>query len=271
MSNIRLYAATAVFVLIVLVSGILHGVQTFRWTDKPSLDSYVARLRDIPTQFDDWSNEIGNLSPEQLIRRGTEVIADPVTGRSEMRYLDNLKAHGIEDYILRDYRNRRSTETYTVLVVCGRPGPIASHTPDVCYRGSGYSQVGEQTRGDITIDDENSQERGKRYPLNLLQFRPPITRLDARELQIRWAWMAPGELLKTPSNPRYDFAMKPALFKVYIHHELAVTASSSALQSPVKNDTPLPNVVTTTRQDPSVFLKAFLPRLEQALKGVPAP
>ncbi|CAN5631992.1 hypothetical protein BH11PLA2_BH11PLA2_13340 [soil metagenome] len=259
------YAATIVFVLIALGSGLLHGFRTYRWDHKPSLDEYVNRLQSVPTSFGDWTSEI-NRGADEVVRNGIEVVNNPVTGRPELRYIDNLKTHGIEDYILRIYRNKRSTETYSVLVVCGRPGPIASHTPDVCYRGSGYTQNGDQSRGDVTVTEEGAANRGQRYPLNFLKFRPPITRLESRELQIRWAWLPPSGKLSTPGSPRIEFASQPALYKVYVIHEPPTMLSPTQQPASSRTDSPLPSPTTFTAQDPSKFLLDFLPRLEAALK-----
>src|SRR5438876_4916160 len=151
MSSAWRYAAAAVFMIVVLASGILHGMYTSRWGEKPSLDRYLARLDAVPESFGDW------------------------TSKSD-RFQDDLTHHGIEKYILRTYSNSRTTESYQVLVVCGRPGPIASHTPDVCYRGSGYTPTGDQKRADVTVTDETSSYKGKVYPLFHMRFLPPKTR-----------------------------------------------------------------------------------------------
>src|SRR5436309_3179496 len=83
------YAATAAFMIVVLVSGILHGMQTFRWDEKPKLDGYLARLDAVPASFDDWESKSD-------------------------KFDDDLTTHGIDKYILRIYSNRRTTEVYKV-------------------------------------------------------------------------------------------------------------------------------------------------------------
>ena len=33
-----------------------------------------------------------------------------------------------------------------VLLLCGRPGPVSVHTPDLCFPGAGFQEAGEPTR-----------------------------------------------------------------------------------------------------------------------------
>src|SRR5437016_3104493 len=122
MSGSARYAATAVFMAVVIASGILHGQFTHRWVPPPSLDQYVARLRTVPETIDEWENDV-NTNSEDLRRMGLSVVKNDQTGQNEYRFLDDLRLHGIQDYIFRVYRNKRSVDTYQVLIVCGRPGP----------------------------------------------------------------------------------------------------------------------------------------------------
>lgn len=245
MASAGRYAAVIVFMAVVLASGYLHGRQTYRWVEKPSLDQYLARLDQIPESFGDWYSK-------------TET------------FQDDLSHHGIERYLLRTYINSRSTESYRVLVVCGRPGPIASHTPDVCYRSSGYTPHGDQKRADITITDELSPYKGNQYQLNYMKFQPPKSRPTDMELEIRWAWMAPSKKLQVPDVPRYEFASQPALYKVYIIDERASVAAGPT-NSPVGLSNPLPETAPASLHDPKKFLEAFLPRLEEKLRDPQKP
>lgn len=239
MAGAAKYAATAAFAVIVVVSGILHGRQTHRWSDPPPLDAFVARLKNVPEKFDDWS--------------GTPT-----------RFMDDLRAHGIEEYVLIDYYNNRGTEKYQVLIVVGRPGPIASHTPDVCYRGEGFTTNSEPKRTDFTIK-EDGPNRGRTYPLFELKLRPPNTRVLDYELEVRWAWMPPSKGLMAPESPRVEFADQQALYKVYVIHKKPVSASA---QLPSNSTAPVPTAPTSKApvNDASAFLSKFLPRLEAALK-----
>ena len=39
------------------------------------------------------------------------------------------------------YENTKSGTKIGLLLVCGRPGPVSVHTPDICYPGAGYEMV----------------------------------------------------------------------------------------------------------------------------------
>lgn len=260
MSTPLRYGATAAFIILVLTSGILHGLHTHRWVPPPPLDQYVDRLAKIPDAFGDWKAETGTSDSTPA---GMYLHTDPATGKSSYRFQDDLRMHGIQEYVYYIFKHRKTTETYQVLVVLGRPGPIASHTPDVCYRGSGFTPIGEQKRADETITE--GEFKGKVIPLNYMKFRPPITRPDATELEIRWAWMTPSKGLETPASPRIEYATAPALYKVYIIHNRP--SVMTAEQAPtITTSSPLPQASTTAVHDAGRFLKEFLPRLEAALK-----
>ncbi len=235
------YAATAAFTILVIAAGILHGQHTFRWEAKPPLDAYVERMKAVPISFENW------------------------VGEDLPKFTDDLKAHGIEDYIYRIYKNRGSTESYRVLLVVGRPGPIAAHTPDVCNRGAGYTAIGDQKRADIHGLDAHGAKDGRIYQMWSMKFKPPITRAaDALDQDFRWAWMAPGKTIQAPEVARYEFASQPALYKIYVIHD---QPSSQAVTSA---PTATPSVATPshagTVHEPTKFLQTFLPKVEAALK-----
>lgn len=236
MSGAAKYAATAVFAVVVVVSGLLHGRQTHRWSEPPPLDQYVNRLPAVPLKFDEWS-------------------------ATSNRFMDDLRAHGIEEYLLLKYTNSKSTMDYQVLVVVGRPGPIASHTPDVCYRGEGFTTTTEPQRKDLVIKD--GPLKGRTYPLMELKLRPPTTKVLDYELEVRWAWMPPGKSFMAPDNPRWEFASEPALYKVYFISKKPVTAVS---QLAAGSTLPLPSNTQAPKNDINDFLAQYLPRLEAALK-----
>src|SRR5262245_38106245 len=103
---------TAVAILAVLVTGIVHGVWTGRWefTDEPGAS--VARLPNVSMDLGDWQGETLPAESQQL--------AD---------------ASGC---LLRRYTNKFTGAAVTMFLLCGRPGPVAIHPPDSCYAAGGY-------------------------------------------------------------------------------------------------------------------------------------
>src|SRR3954451_18636542 len=107
---------------LVIAAGIVHGRWTLRWSKSHAVEAAVARLEGVPTAVGDWNGQELALDPRQL------TMAE------------------IAGHVTRRYVNRRSGAAVTVLLVCGRPGPISVHTPDICYAGAGYELAGPPTR-----------------------------------------------------------------------------------------------------------------------------
>src|SRR5262245_51213533 len=99
------------------VSGAVAGFWTNRWVPSQPLQEAADRLRQVPLSLDDWVATEGTLDEQAVLQ------AD------------------LAGYISRKYTHRRTGAVVTVLVVCGRSGPICVHTPDVCYGNSGFEQT----------------------------------------------------------------------------------------------------------------------------------
>ena len=169
---------------LLVAAGLVHGRLTDRWGTSTELVDAAARLGRVPRSIGDW--------------RGQDVPMD-------RRQIDRA---GIQGYVSRGYRNARDGREVSVLLVCGRPGPIAVHTPDVCYRGAGYEPEAEPVA-------EVLGTAGGR-PARFLKARfSKATAAGPRALDIAWAWNARGSW-EAPSNPRVSFAAQPYLYKIYL-------------------------------------------------------
>jgi hypothetical protein len=112
--------------------------------------------------------------------------------------------------IHRSYRHRVTGATVTLRAVCGRPGPISVHTPEVCFAGAGYEEIPAVTRREF------KGLEGDRFWYRRFQKSgtTPIT------LGITYAWTATGPW-EAPDNPRLSLARHPALLKVYVIRAIA--------------------------------------------------
>jgi hypothetical protein len=136
----------------------------------------------------------------------------------------------------RRYVHRHTGATVTLLALCGRPGPISVHTPDVCYPGAGYEELGTVTRREITGLD------GDRFWYRRFQKAGPTP----TTLGITYAWTAAGPW-EAPDNPRLSLARHPVLLKVYVIR-------------------PIPDSKEPADADPTFdFLRALTPPLRAAL------
>ncbi len=122
---------------------------------------------------------------------------------------EDMTRNGIQGCVFRKYKNMRTGATVSILLVCGRGGPISVHTPDVCYTAAGYQQSGGQDR---------TQASGSMGDFWKGYFALPNAVVPKR-LEIYWAWSRDGSSWSAPDSPRYTFARFPALYKLYVVRE----------------------------------------------------
>jgi hypothetical protein len=194
--------------LLVVVCGVVHGFWTDRWRPPTEAAEAAARMDALPQEIGDWKGE---------------TVPDK-----------NPTAGGTAGSIQRRYTNRRTGESVSIYLVCGRVGPVAEHTPDVCYVAAGFD-VGPKSLAAVadgasfwTADAARTKDVG-----------------DTR-LRLYWAWSADGRW-SAPDNPRFAFVRAPALFKLYVQRDLA-DGGPAAQEEPCVN-----------------FLRALLPELNKTL------
>lgn len=182
--------------LLIVGTGVVHGMRTGRWQPGAALTDAAARLGTIPTRIGDWEGE--------------EV---PLKGREPT---------GVAGHFCRRYTNARTGEAVTMFLVCGRPGPIAIHTPDVCYAASGYA-TGTPIK--YAPRRENAADF---WTTDMVR----TTNADRSQLRIFWAWNA-GNGWQADDQPRLHFAAAPVLFKMYLLRELSGVGDPSLDRDPV--------------------------------------
>jgi Protein of unknown function (DUF3485) len=170
--------------LAILGSGAVHGLLTDRWQTSPEPAKRAARLDLVPYTLGDWVGQDIETDSRQV---------GPVAGFLHRRYL-----------------NRQTGAGVTVFMVCGRPGPVCIHTPDVCYRASGY-EILSQEKQKLPPD----LDHGEFWTANL---RKTSSTEDYR-LRIFWSW-TDGSEWSTPESPRLTFARRAVLFKLYLIREM---------------------------------------------------
>jgi hypothetical protein len=201
--------------VILSVAGVVHGIQTDRWRQSSQLEHALARLGHVPSTMGDW--------------RGEDVPHEA----------DDMARAGIKGCVFRSYQNPRTREVVSVLLVCGRGGPISVHTPDVCYAGAGYRQVTESRTKDVEWGD------GRKGTFNVARFAKPG--VVPTQLEIYWGWSRDGRSWESPENPRLTLARSPALYKLYVVRQF-VAGTREETANPAAD-----------------FLRRALPDLGQAL------
>src|SRR5207237_5987472 len=86
--------------------GLVHGLWADRWGTSEALTRATDRLGRVPAEVGDWVGE-----DEDISRR-------------------ELALSGATSCLVRRYTRRGSGETLTVILLCGKAGPVSVHTPD---------------------------------------------------------------------------------------------------------------------------------------------
>lgn len=209
--------------MIVAAAAGLHGLWTDRWSPAPERRAAAARLPLVPRTIGDWT--------------GTEQTL-------ESRQVDEAELDG---YLSRRYEDRRTGRSVVLLLACGRPLPLALHTPDLCYPGNGFRMV---------------RPEPDRVPLPPAPGRPAATFQTAEfvkdgsavpeRLKVYWSWGDAGRWT-APEDPRSAFRHARAVFKLYLIRPADAVPVGSA-------------------EDPCLaFARELLPALRQALSAPPRP
>jgi hypothetical protein len=201
--------------LAVVAFGVAEGRWTNRWSSSRALEKAAARLADVPATIGDWVSSDQALDPRQV-------------AQAEM-----------EGYLQRRYVHRSSGASLSVLLVCGRPGPTAVHTPDICLPASGYNQAGAPQRQRINVP-------GDAAAAEFWSARFQKSSDTAEPFQVYWSWNAAGEWVAS-DHPRFQFGRYPFLYKLYVTRPVVVTEDSH------------------TADQRAEFLAAFLPEVHRVL------
>jgi hypothetical protein len=191
-------------------TALVEGRWTNRWTTAAAVQAAAARVRALPTRVGDWT--------------GADEDMDP-------RVLEMTGAAG---YVNRRYVHDRTSQVVHVFLMCGRPGRVAAHTPDVCVRGEGLELSADPARADVKVP-------GGTAAFLRVQARPEEGNTTAPPIEVYWSWTATGAW-EVPAAPRFAFARYPVLYKLYVTSPL--TGDEGAGET---------------------FLQAFLPEVQKCL------
>jgi hypothetical protein len=201
--------------VLLAASGIVHGIRTDRWGPSADVQAAAARCKDLPKDLGEWEGQDTEMDARQL------AVAEAI------------------GYVSRVYTHRRTGQQISLLLICGRPGPISLHPPEVCYTAIGYEDAGGHAhcrvpagRGDVAAE------------LATVCFAK--TSPVPEQIRVMWSWSDTGPW-QVPENPRITFARSKALYKLYVVRRMG------------RPDEPID-------EDPCLqFLRVLIPKLEQCL------
>lgn len=162
-------------------SGLAHGLLDGRWVAKPDLHAIGSRLDRLPTKLGDW------------VLLQEDELPD---GAAEM-----LHCYGSA---YRTYQNTQTGSRISVAVLFGPRGPIAVHTPEICYSSRGVTQHHE--RQEVTIDANDVN-----HTLWKVEFVSAMS--DQPEFQVYYAW-SDGGPWQASKHPR--FWLSDRLYKLQL-------------------------------------------------------
>jgi len=174
------------------VSGAVSGLWSHRWA--PAMDPEQSRKATrLPDQVGEWDGRELTVPPGEIEAARADAICRTV------------------------YVHRTTGRTATALLLCGRPGPVATHTPDVCLPGAGFVQVGSRRLVEIAgrVDDQFAR----------LWFQKDAA--VPTPISVYFAWND-GRRWSAPEKPRVAFAGQPVLFKLYVACEREPGADPNA-------------------------------------------
>lgn len=175
----------AMIAALILGGAVVNGAVTQRWSVFSPDPARTARLHALEVHFEDWQ---------------------PTEAPTEMPTYERSIATS------RRYLSPSTQLSSVVTIISGIPGSVSTHTPDICYVGSGYRCLRGPRKDAINLPD------GATAHFYIADFeKKTATRVE--RVRIRWAWSTDGEWI-APDNPRWQFAKRlnaaPELFKLYV-------------------------------------------------------
>lgn len=169
---------------VLLASGVVHGLLTDRWGVSAAVETSCQRLAMLPVSVGDWDGTPTELSERQLT-------------------VSEAAGH-----VARRYVQRGSKREVSLVVLCGRRGPLSVHQPDVCYTGTGYHLAAAPEKW--TLPGTTSSFWMARFAR---------VGHEAEPLRVFWAWSGDGTWVAA-DKPRIDFGARPALYKFYLVEQM---------------------------------------------------
>ncbi len=158
----------------------------------------------------------------------------PWTGKDVPYPEKQLQMANVESHIHRTYTKPNSSEQITVLIMFGESGSIGAHEPELCFRGAGFRQCTQRIPRSVP---------GERAEFWTATFE--TGGFPASSTTLTWGWGADG-IWKASENPRFDFAGRDRIFKLYVTRL----------------------VIPNAPDDPTdAFLKLFVHELHRCLTG----
>lgn len=210
-------AVIGVALVVLCGAGFLEVRNTTHRADAAAASAVQAKLDAVPMTVGGWAGEKLEYDAKQM---------------------DRTKAFAA---LHRAYRNPKTNEVVSVLILAGAAADVGVHDPTRCYAGAGYRPVGSQQKRPIDPD------AGGRCAVWTARF--DTDTFPAVSLQVNWAWSLDG-VWAAAEDARYEFGREPVLYKLYVSRRLNTVAAGP----------------TPTADPTESFLAEFFPAVQDALR-----
>jgi len=167
--------------LLLVAAALVHGATTHRWSALSPTSDRATNAHAHVIRFGDYTSVD---VPSEL----------PVLERSSVT--------------CRRYTSTTMGQAVVVSITSGPTGAVSTHTPDVCYPGSGYTTAREPIKETIDLPTGGTATY-------LVAEYEKKTATSSERHRIRWSWTVNGKW-DIPGNPRFAFLGSPELYKMYI-------------------------------------------------------
>ncbi len=193
----------------IILGGVVHGHLSNRWGTPTNVESLGEKLKEVPAEIGPWIS-----------------AGDQEMGKTALTLLE------CKGYLNRTYVHRTTGESVTVAVMFGPKGPIAVHTPEICYSSRDVTAIGKRESRDFAFDGSDSRLWKLRFSKN---------DVAKSKLNVTYGWSdgGPWYAAEAPRFWRTDY-----LYKIQ-------TASPSTSSAEDSTDG---------------FLKVFLPELRKVMR-----
>lgn len=162
----------------ILLGGVAHGVLSNRWGISEDIQSLGENIRSIPMEIGPWKCS------------KDDELDDRVVGI--------LEATG---YLSRIYVHQATGESVNVFFVFGPKGPIAVHTPEICYSARAVTPTSERQSVPCVYDGTEGSIWKLGFETNTI---------EKRKMTVYYGWTdgGPWQAAKSPRFWRTDFLYK---------------------------------------------------------------
>jgi hypothetical protein len=169
---------------LILAAGAAYGQYSQRWGPTTELLSAGRSLESLPSEIGEWK-----LQGDEPISAGAIRMLE-CTGYLNRRYVSN-----------------QSGDSVVVAIVVGPPGPIAVHTPEICYSSRNYTVVDDRQ----PVRFEGSTARPHTLWNTIFESKDAY----AERMSVFYGWSNGTEWVASKS-PRFEFAASGQLYKLQL-------------------------------------------------------